>query len=120
MTRIALLAAGLIGLAATPPAAAFGVSQASFTIAANGSMPACLQRAREVLEQSGLRVLSTGTSSVGAEPADGSVLVTAFCLPNANAVVVTAAGTNTNDTGPVLQRVQTAMQAPPAATRPTK
>ncbi len=124
MTRlIPLAAAGLIGLAAPQPALAFGVSQASFTIAANGSMPACLQRAREILEQSGLRVLSTGSASVGAEPQDASVLVTAFCLPNANTVVMTAAGTNTTDTGPVLERLRSTMQtaqAPAVGNRPTK
>ena len=126
MTRlIPLAAAGLIALAAPQPALAFGVSQASFALPANGSMPVCLQRSREILEQSGLRVLSTGSASVGAEPTDGSVLVTAFCLPNANInaniVVMTAAGTNTSDTGPVLERLRTTMQTPPpAAGRPTK
>lgn len=122
MTRlIPLAAAGLIALAAPQPALAFGVSQASFALPANGSMPVCLQRAREILEQSGLRVLSTGSASVGAEPTDGTVLVTAFCLPNANIVVMTAAGTNTSDTGPVLERLRTTMQTPPPATgRPTK
>lgn len=122
MTRlIPLAAAGLLALAAPQPALAFGVSQASFALPANGSMPVCLQRAREILEQSGLRVLSTGSASVGAEPTDGTVLVTAFCLPNANTVVMTAAGTNTSDTGPVLERLRTTMQTPPpAASRPTK
>lgn len=118
MTRLILLAtAGLIVGATAQPAAAFGISQASFTVPANGSMPACLQRAREILEQTGLRVLSTGSASVGAEPQDGSVLVTAFCLPNANTVVMTAAGTNTTDTGPVLERLRSTMQTPPPANR---
>jgi len=118
MTRLIPIAAALIALASPSPSQAFGISQASFTIAANGSMPTCLQRAREILEQTGLRVLSTGSASVGAEPQDGSVLVTAFCLPNANIVVMTAAGTNTNDTGPVLERLRTTMQTP--VTRPVK
>ena len=120
MTRLPLLAgAGLMAAFAAPPALAFGISQASFTIDARGSMPTCLQRSREILERAGLRVLSTGSASVGAEPQDGSVLVTAFCLPSSNIVVMTAAGTNTTDTAPVMERLRTTMQAP-AVTRPTK
>lgn len=119
MTRTALLAAASMTAWLVPlPAQAFAISQASFSITANGSMPVCLQRARDVLERTGLRVLSTGSASVGAEPQDGSVLVTAFCLPNANVVVMTAAGTNTTDTAPVLERLRSTMQNPIA--RPTK
>lgn len=121
MTRLTLLAAaGLLAAFAPSPVRAFGISQASFTITANGSMPVCLQRSREILERAGLRLLSTGTASVGAEPQDGSVLVTAFCLPNSNIVVMTAAGTNTTDTGPVLERLRSTMQPPGVISRPTK
>ena len=120
MTRLFLLATASLAAWAVPqPAAAYAISQASFSIAANGSMPNCLQRAREILQQTGLNVLSTGSSSVGAEPQDGSVLVTAFCLPNANTVVMTAAGTNTTDTAPVLERLRATMQTA-TAPRPTK
>lgn len=111
MIRPALLAAATLGATLASPAGGFGISQSSYTINVNGSMPLCLQRARDILGQSGLRVLSTGGASVGAETEDGRVLVTIFCLPHANAVVMTAAGSNTNDTAPVLERVRTTVQA---------
>jgi len=119
MTRLTLLAAvGLLAAFAPTPGQAFGISQASFTLTANGSMPICLQRSREILERAGLRILNTGSATVGAEPQDGLVLVTAFCLPNSNIVVMTAAGTNTTDTAPVLERLRTTMMNP--VSRPTK
>lgn len=121
MTRLtSIAAAALLAGLAPGPAVAFGISQASFTIEARGSMPVCLQRSREIFERAGLQVLSSGTASVGAEPQDGSVLVTAFCLPNSNTVVMTAVGTDTADTGPVLERLRMEMQNLASNNRPTK
>ena len=93
MTRRSMtVATAVLALTAALVAAAIGISQASLTINANGSMPLCLQRARTVLEQAGLQVLNTSAFSIGAEPQDGRVLVTAYCLPSDNLVVLTAAG----------------------------
>jgi len=120
--RIATLAA-LAGLLALPalPAGAYGVSQVHFSIQANTPMPACHQRAREVLERSGFRILGTGTSSIGAEPTDGTTLITAYCVPGPGVVVVTVAGENTAATAPVLERIREAWQgavAPPSSGGP--
>ncbi|MDB5381856.1 MAG: hypothetical protein JWO26_1488 [Rhodospirillales bacterium] len=115
--RIATLAA-LAGLLALPtlPAGAYGVSQVHFSIQANTAMPACHQRAREVLERAGFRILGTGTSSIGAEPQDGTTLITAYCVPAPGVVVITVAGENTAATAPVLERIREAWQG--AATVP--
>lgn len=116
--RIATLAA-LVGLLALPalPAGAYGISQMHFSIQANTSMPACHQRAREVLERAGFRILGTGASSIGAEPSDGTTLITAYCVPAAGVVILTVAGETTAATAPVLERIREAWQgggtAPP-------
>lgn len=118
--RIPTLAA-LVGLLALPalPVGAYGVSQVHFSIQANTTMTACHQRAREVLERAGYRILGTGTSSIGAEPSDGSTLITAYCVPGPGVVVLTVAGENTAATAPVLERIRAAWQgggaAPPVA-----
>ncbi len=114
--RIATLAA-LVGLLALPafPAGAYGVSQVHFSIQANTPMPACHQRARDVLERSGFRILGTGTSSIGAEPSDGTTLITAYCVPGPGVVVITVAGENTAATAPVLERIREAWQGGGAA-----
>ncbi|MBR0657503.1 hypothetical protein [Plastoroseomonas arctica] len=117
--RTATLAA-LAGLLALPalPAGAYGVSQVHFSIQANTPMPACHQRARDVLERSGFRILGTGTSSIGAEPTDGTTLITAYCVPGPGVVVVTVAGENTAATAPVLERIREAWQGASAPTAP--
>ena len=118
--RIATLAAR-VGLLIMPalPAGAYGVSQVHFSIQANTAMPACHQRARDVLERAGFRILGTGTSSIGAEPTDGSTLITAYCVPGPGVVVITVAGQTTAATAPVLERIRETWQggatAPPAA-----
>lgn len=106
--RFATLAAfaALLALPALP-AGAYGVSQVHFSIQANTPMPACHQRAREVLERAGYRILGTGTSSIGAEPNDGTTLITAYCVPGPGFVVVTVAGENTAATAPVLENIRT-------------
>ena len=118
--RATIVATAVLALAAAPVAAAIGISQASFTINANGSMPLCLQRARSVLEQAGLQVLNTSASSIGAEPQDGRVLVTAYCLPSVYLVVLTAAGQHTDDTLPIMERLRMVMQQPMPPLRPVK
>lgn len=120
MTRQSTIVATAVLALAAAPVAAVGISQASFTMNANGSMSLCLQGARSVLEQAGLQVMSTGTSSIGAEPQDGRVLVTAYCLPSVNLVVLTAAGQRTDDTLPVLERLRRVMQRPTPPLRPIK
>lgn len=114
--RIATLAA-LVSLLAlsSVPAGAYGINQVHFSIQANTSMPACHQRAREVLERSGYRILGTGTSSVGAEPSDGSTLITAYCVPGPGVVILTVVGENTAATAPVLERIREVWQGGGAA-----
>ena len=112
MKCLLLLAIASLAAWATPrPAAAYGVTQVHATLVANGSMATCLDRSRNLLEQAGLRHLGTGSSSVGAEPHDGSLLVTAYCLPDANLVVLTVAGARAADTSPVLNRVRDVFRA---------
>lgn len=97
-------------LAALPlsQANAYGVSQIHFSIGRNSPMPDCHQRARDVFERAGLRVLGTGNASVGAEPQDGTTLATIYCIPSAGVVVATVAGDNTQTTAPVLERIREA------------
>ena len=107
MKCLLLLAIASLAAWAMPrPAAAYGISQVRFTLVANGSMPTCLSRSRELLEQAGMQVLSTGSFTVGAEPRDGTVLITAYCLPDANLVILSVAGARTADTAPVLERLR--------------
>ncbi|HEY4253107.1 MAG TPA: hypothetical protein VGM87_17990 [Roseomonas sp.] len=108
--RISALCLVAAGLAALPmaQASAYGVSQIHFSINRNSPMPDCHQRARDVLERAGLRVLGTGNASVGAEPQDGQTLATIYCIPSAGVVVATVAGENTAATAPVLERIREA------------
>ena len=99
------------------PAGAYGMSQSHFSMAPNGSMADCLQRARLLLEAADMRILGTGAQSIGAEPAGRAVLVTAYCVPAPGIMLMTVAGNHTSDTAPVLERLRAAWQGSPARPR---